>query len=43
MKKNNRVLAIFGNVANFGQERSNTEVFRLLVNNGYDVLTLVNK
>lgn len=43
MKKNNRVLAIFGNVVNFGQERSNTEVFKLLVDNGYEVLALVNE
>lgn len=43
MRKNNRVLAIFGNVVNFGQERSNTEVFKLLVNNGYNVLALVNE
>ncbi|MFI3297288.1 MAG: glycosyltransferase family 4 protein [bacterium] len=40
--RKNKVLAIFGNVVNFGQERSNTEVFRLLINDGYDVLSLVN-
>ena len=40
--KNKKVLAIFGNVALYGQERANIEVFDLLKSNGFDVTVLVN-
>jgi glycosyltransferase involved in cell wall biosynthesis len=42
MNKKKKILAVFGNVAYFGQERSNINVFRLLINNGYDLKVLVN-
>lgn len=42
-KSQNKVLAIFGNVVNMGQERSNIEVFKLLKNSNLELLVLVNK
>lgn len=39
-----KVLGVFGNVANAGQERANSDVYKLLANeSGYSVLVLVNK
>lgn len=37
-----KILAVFGNVALFGQERSNIHVFNTLKEQGYDLLLLVN-
>jgi glycosyltransferase involved in cell wall biosynthesis len=37
-----KILAVFGNVALFGQERSNIHVFHTLKENGANVLLLVN-
>ncbi|ASB50969.1 glycosyltransferase family 4 protein [Alkalitalea saponilacus] len=37
-----KILAIFGNVALYGQERSNIHVFNTLRNKGYELLLLVN-
>lgn len=38
-----KILGIFGNVANAGQERANSDVYNLLSNeNKYNVLVLVN-
>ncbi|WP_047551026.1 glycosyltransferase family 4 protein [Psychroserpens sp. Hel_I_66] len=37
-----KVLGVFGNVAFYGQERANLQVFELLKNSGYDVLLAVN-
>lgn len=37
-----KILAVFGNVALFGQERSNIHVFNTLQENNYDILLLVN-
>nr|WP_321222071.1 glycosyltransferase family 4 protein [uncultured Psychroserpens sp.] len=40
--ENKKVLAVFGNVAFYGQERANIQVFELLKNSGFDVLLAVN-
>ena len=42
MMKNKKVLAIFGNVALYGQERANIQVFETLKEAGHEVLLLVN-
>lgn len=42
MSKGKKILAVFGNVAYFGQERANIDVFKLLHDNGYDLQVLVH-
>lgn len=39
---NKKILAVFGNVAFYGQERGNLQVFELLRDAGFDVLLAVN-
>ena len=39
---NKKILAVFGNVAFYGQERANLQVFELLKNSGFDLLLAVN-
>ncbi|MFD2917441.1 glycosyltransferase family 4 protein [Psychroserpens luteus] len=39
---NKKILALFGNVAFYGQERANLQVFELLKDSGYDLLLAVN-
>ena len=43
MRDRVKVLAIFGNVAHYGQERANIQVFSLLKEAGYDILLAVNQ
>lgn len=40
--KTNKILAVFGNVAFYGQERANLQVFELLKDSGYEILLAVN-
>ena len=43
MKRKIKVLGIFGNVANAGQERANSDVYKMIANeNNYELLVLVN-
>lgn len=41
--KRTKILGIFGNVANAGQERANTDVYALLTSEDYDLKVLVNR